>query len=470
MALLAGALVAGCVGTAPDDVTESQDQEIQGGKLETGFPAVGRYKTSAGTCSGTLITASLVLTAAHCSGPSPTFQTGTSAANFVSHPVDREIKHPSKDLMLAHLASPILNVPLQPFNPGELPPVNTTCTGVGFGIHLEPDGTTTRGIKRSCIEKIESVDTSTIKVVFVTGIADKGDSGGPLLCNGKIAAVVHGHSDGTFPEHIRETYTTIDVGWLLGQIGFVPAPADYDADGKADIAGKDADGNWYVDRAINGFGQWDVIRSGYGGRTCVPVPADYDADRKADFSVKCPETNADGSVGTWLVDYASSPQDGWNVIRTGYGGRTCVPVPADYDGDRKADFSVKCPETNPDGSVGTWLVDYAASPQTGWDVERTGYGRAACIPVPADYDADGRADFSVKCPENFGTWFVDYASSPQDGWNAIRTGYGNSSMIPVPADYDGDRKADLSVEGFATWFIDFASSPQDGWNQIVTLP
>ena len=429
--------------------------------------------------------------------------------------------------MLAHLASPILNVniPLLPINPGELPAVNTVCTAVGFGLHLEPDGTITSGSKRSCTEKIESVDTTTIKVVRVSGIADKGDDGGPLLCGGKIAGVVHNSVDGSVLQHFRENYATIDAGWILRQIGFVPAPADYDGDGKADLSGKDADGNWYIDHAANGFGQWDLIRSGYGGRTCVPVPADYDGDRRADFSVKCPEINPDGSVGTWLVDYAKTPQTGWDVERTGYGGRTCVPVPADYDGDGKADFSVKCPETNPDGSVGTWLVDYASTPQTGWDVERTGYGRAACIPVPADYDGDHRADFSVKCPENFGTWFVDYASSPQDGWNVIRTGYGGATCVPVPADYDGDRKADFSVkcpetnpdgsvgtwyvdyasspqdgwnsirtgygnatvvavpadydgdgradysiEGFATWFIDFASSPQDGWNKIVTLP
>jgi hypothetical protein len=108
------------------------------------------------------------------------------------------------------------------------------------------------------------------------------------------------------------------------------------------------------------------------------------------------------------------------------------------------------------------------------NLSRSGYGNATCIPVPADYDGDLRADYSVKCPDTawdggIGVWYIDHAASPQDGFNVIRSGYGNSSAIPVPADYDGDRKADLSVEGNGTWFIDYAKSPQDGWNVIVTL-
>jgi hypothetical protein len=251
---------------------------------------------------------------------------------------------------------------------------------------------------------------------MVSGVADHGDSGGPLLCGGAIAAVVHNHTDGDWPAHIRENYATLDINWIRSKIGFKPAPADYDGDGKADLAGKDNDGNWYVDYAANNFGTWDVIRAGYGDATCTPVPADYDGDGKADYAVKCSGSNPDGSIGTWLVDYASSPQDGWNVIRTGYGNATCTPVPADYDGDGKADFSVKCSGTNPDGSVGTWFVDYASSPQDGWNVIRTGYGNASAIPVPADYDGDHRADFSSQ---GTGMWFVDYAASPQDGWNVV---------------------------------------------------
>ena len=35
------------------------------------------------------------------------FNTGTDSSNFVSHTVDQQLIHPTLDLLIAHLASPI---------------------------------------------------------------------------------------------------------------------------------------------------------------------------------------------------------------------------------------------------------------------------------------------------------------------------------------------------------------------------
>jgi hypothetical protein len=88
----------------------------------------------------------------------------------------------------------------------------------------------------------------------------------------------------------------------LGSLTLTGVPADYDGDGKADLAVKTADGRWQIDYASNGFGQWDVVYSGYGGGDVIPCPADYDGDGKTDFALWVP----DGTTGTGLVDTTGS--------------------------------------------------------------------------------------------------------------------------------------------------------------------
>jgi hypothetical protein len=231
----------------------------------------------------------------------------------------------------------------------------------------------------------------------------------------------------------------------------VPVTADYDNDGRADLAVKDNGGVWRIDYAANGFGAWDAAYPGYGDINAVPVPADYDGDRRTDLSVK-------GNDGRWYIDYASNGLGAWDAVHPGYGDGSGVPVPADYDGDGRTDVSVK-------GGDGNWYIDYASDGFGAWNEIRPGYGDSSGVPVPADYDGDGWADLSVK--DSDGNWYIDHASNGFGAWNEIRPGYGDSSGVPVPADYDGDGRADLAVRfSDGNWYIDYAVDGFGAWNEI----
>ncbi|MDU1904839.1 MAG: FG-GAP-like repeat-containing protein, partial [Dysgonomonas sp.] len=92
----------------------------------------------------------------------------------------------------------------------------------------------------------------------------------------------------------------------------------------------------------------------------------------------------------------------------GHAGDRVIPVPADYDGDGKADISVKTPD-------GGWYIDYASNGFGRWDWSNSGYAISNEIPV-GDYDGDGKADLVIKTSD--GRWHIDYAHNGFGRWDA----------------------------------------------------
>jgi len=182
----------------------------------------------------------------------------------------------------------------------------------------------------------------------------------------------------------------------FGLAADTPVPADFTGDGRAELAIY-RDGAWWTYNLVNG----EVASSQFGLAADKPVVADYDGDGRADRAVY--------RDGIWYIDRSSQ-----GFAAASWGLPTDKVVPADYDGDGKVDPAVY--------RDGDWWVLGTIS-----GVMYRRYGEANDIPAPADYNGDGWADFAVY---HDGIWRA------QTSWGEFIKNFGRAGDIPVPSAYN----------------------------------
>jgi len=114
-----------------------------------------------------------------------------------------------------------------------------------------------------------------------------------------------------------------------------------------------------------------------------------------------------------------------------FGATGDVPVPGDYDGDGKTDAVIYRPST------GLWYGPRTGAAQI---VIQIILGVPGDIPIPGDYNGDGKTDAAIYRP-SAGLFFAVFSG----GGGTASAIFGDSDDLPVPADYDGDGETDFAI-------------------------
>ena len=231
------------------------------------------------------------------------------------------------------------------------------------------------------------------------------------------------------------------VNWGDANTDF-PTPGDYDGDGRDDVAVYRAGATvgapslFFILRSSDGAAQ--VVQWGVNGDQAVN--RDYDGDGRTDIAIFRKGDSPTAPAVWWIRNSSNGATQTIHWGTTGTASGADVPVPDDYDGDGKTDVAIyRFGNISP---ANTFIVRRSSD---GVAVFRQFGNFTTDFVVPGDFDGDGKGDFAVartgatiSAPM---IWFIQQSSNGQ-----VRIlQFGLSADRPTPGDYDGDGRTDIAI-------------------------
>jgi hypothetical protein len=252
--------------------------------------------------------------------------------------------------------------------------------------------------------------------------------------DGRTDYVVLRDSNGASPGGFVDWYIQMNSNAWMYQIqwgNYDPntedlAAADYDGDGKTDVAvyrrGATLSTFYIILSATN-----TLWTDQLGLTADDPRPGDYNGDGRADLAVD--RNNGNGTSSWFYRPNFFSDYQTLNLSASGSG------LPGDYDGDGVTD-----PATfHPNGGNGQFTVRLSSTGGT----SNIDLGTSTDMAAPGDYDGDGKTDACVI--QNVGGFWQWTYKRSIDGVNVVDTWGIAPTDMPTPGDYNGDGKWDYGV-------------------------